>query len=379
VSLVTPSANSTLNSAAPVTTAAIANRDTSVNLASIVLQINGSTVAATVTPTNNGAYVSYALPYPLPVPNSMLTNTLIFKDSGNVFQTNTWTWTLAYTYLPPANSLPIGSLSVPGFDARMVQSSAANMGGTGGLNNSLASAVSVLAIPPQYPVDLTSASVVQNVAWDLNASAFGATANFPGLCLPPANINSFAIETLAYLQLTAGFHRFNVDSDDTVGFYSGTNAADKSIVLLETTGVVHQSFDFVAGADGLYPFHIVYQQGGGSAYLVLNSVNVSDGTTNLVNSAGGVNAYYPLVCQSSASVAGPYAVDAAANAGNVITMAGVLCDGAGTALNQSLTGGTVTVPISGATRFYRLNGPRSSTITGITKNGSNVVITYQAQ
>jgi hypothetical protein len=170
-----------------------------------------------------------------------------------------------------------------------------------------------------------------------------------------------------------------VDSDDTVGFYSGTNAADKSIVLLETTGVVHQSFDFVAGADGLYPFHIVYQQGGGSAYLVLNSVNLSDGTSNLVNSAGSVNAYYPLVCQSSASVAGPYAVDAAANAGNVITTAGVLCDGAGTALNQSLTGGTVTVPISGATRFYRLNGPRSSMITGITKSGANVVITYQAQ
>jgi hypothetical protein len=379
VSLVTPSANSTLNSAAPVTTAAIANRDTSVNLASIILQINGSTVAATITPTNNGAYVSYALPYPLPAPNSMLTNTLIFKDSGNVFQTNTWTWMLAYTYLPAANSLPVGSLSVPGFDARMVQSSAANMGGTGGLNNSMASALAVLAIPPQYPVDLTSASVVQNVAWDLNGSAFGATANFPGLCLPPANINSFAVETFAYLQLTAGLHRFYVDSDDTVGFYSGTNVVDKSIVLLETTGVVHQSFDFIVGADGLYPFHIVYQQGGGGAYLVLNSVNLSNGTTNLVNSAGGVNAYYPLVCQSSASLAGPFTADPAANAGNVITTAGVSCDGTGTALNQSLTGGTVTVPISGSAKLYRLDGPRSSKITGITKNGSNVVITYQAQ
>jgi len=108
-------------------------------------------------------------------------------------------------------------------------------------------------------------------------------------------------------------------------------------------------------------------------------VNLSDGSKTLVNATGGVNAYYPLVCQSSASVAGPYAVDAAANAGNVIITAGVLCDGAGTALNQSLTGGTVTVPISGAKRFYRLNAPRSSTITGITKSGSNVVITYQAQ
>ena len=109
------------------------------------------------------------------------------------------------------------------------------------------------------------------------------------------------------------------------------------------------------------------------------SVRTSGGTTNLLNVTGSVNAYYPFVCKSSTSVAGPYTVDTAANAGNVLTTADVLCDGTGTALNQTVTGGTLTVPIAGSAKFYRLNGPRPSMITGITKNGSNVVITYRAQ
>ena len=96
--------------------------------------------------------------------------------------------------------------------------------------------------------------------------------------------------------------------------YSGTNLTDTSNVLLETTGVAHQSFDFVVEADGLYPFNIIYEQGGGSAYLVLNSVNLSDNSQTLLNAPGGVPAFYPLVCKSSTSVTGPYTVDAAANA-----------------------------------------------------------------
>jgi len=271
----------------------------------------------------------------------------------------------------------VGSLSVRGFDARMVQSSAANMSG-GGLNNSVASARTVLAIPPTYAVDLTSTSIVQTVAWDLNPpGGYGATANFPGLCQPPAVVNSFAVETFAYLQFSAGPHRMSVDSDDAVGIYSGANLADSSIALVENNGTTHTSFDFYAPVDGLYPFHVIYQQGGGSAVLVLKSLD--GGTTNLVNVAGGVNAYYPFVCKSSTSVAGTYTVDAAANAGNVITTADVPCDGTGTALNQTLTGGTLTIPIAGSAKFYRLDGPRPSNITSITKSGSNVVIIYQAQ
>ena len=379
VALATPLANTTLNSGAPVATATIANRDTTVNIGSIILKVNGSTLAATVSPTNNGAYVSCALPYPLPLPNSTVTNTLIFKDSGNVWQTNTWTWTLTYAYLPAASSLPAGSLGVSGFDARMVQSLAAGLGGST-LPNSVASAQTVLAIPPIYPVDLTSTNIVQTVAWDVSPSFhYDATANFPGLCLPPAHVNSFAIEVFAYLNLTTGLHRFHVDSDDAVGVYTGANLADTSIILVQKDGVTHADFDVVAAADGLYPIHIIFEQGGGDAYLVLSSVDLSDNSHTLVNAPGGGAAYYPLVCKSAISVAGPYTVDATANAGNVLRTADVLCDGSGDALNQTVTGGTLTVPVSSAAKFYRLDGPRPSKITNITKSGSNVVITYQAQ
>jgi hypothetical protein len=379
----------------PTVTVEILDRDTTVDTNSIVLCLDGVWIPhASLTivpqverwsnpsnfggPTNfGGATVTYPITSLLPW-GSTHTNRVAFLDSTNTWQTNTWTWTTAYPYLFQSNSLPLGSLSVRGFDARMVQSSAANIansdGGSGGIPNSVASAKAVLAY--QYAVDQAATNIVQQVAWDLNANAYGAVTNIPGLCIPPANVNSFAIETLAYLQLTAGTNRFYVDSDDTVGIYSGTNLTDTSIVLLQSSGVIHTAFDFIVAADGLYPFHVIYEEGGGAAYLVLSSVN--NGVNTLLNTAGGVNAFYPLVCKSSTSVKGPYTVDAAANAGNALTTAGVHCDGAGVALNQKVTGGTMTVPISGAAKFYRLDGPRLTKITNITRVGSNVVITYQA-
>ncbi len=373
VAAVTPVAGSALSVGASNPGATIVNRDTSVDASSVIVKVNGAVVAATTTPSASGATVTWAPAGTTPT----ITNTLIFKDNLGSSQTNTWTYTYAVV-LQAANSLPLGSLSVPGFDARMVQSSAANISGNGGLPNSVASAQAVLAIPPTYAVDLTSTDIVQFVAWDLNATADGAVTNFPGLCIPPANVNSFAVETFAYLQLTAGPHRFYVDSDDAVGIYSGTNLTDTSTALVENDSVIHTAFDFVVEADGLYPFHIIYEEGGGAAYLVLHSVNPSDNSQTLVNAAGGVNAFYPLVCKSSTSVEGPYTADAAANAGNVLTKASVLCDGSGTALDLAVTGGTLTAPISGPAKFYLLDGPRPTKITSITKSGSDVVITYQA-
>lgn len=383
----------------PTVSVGILNRDTTVNASSIQLWLDGVRIpngSLTIDPNyvykpNNPSANGQSFPgatitcsnltlYPV---GTRHTNAVVFMDSNSVLQSNAWTWTTAYPFLSASNSLPLGSLSLPGFDARMVQSSAANIGGTGGLNNSVASAKAVLAY--QYAVDLAATNIVQAVAWGLNAgqngSEYGAITNFPGLCIPPGNPNSFAVQTLAYLQLTAGYHQFYVDSDDTVGIYSGTNLTDTSIVLLETTGVAHQSFAFVVEADGLYPFNIIYEEGGGAAYLVLNSVNLSDNSQTLLNTPGGVPAFYPLVCKSSTSVAGPYTVDAAANLGNVLAEIPVSCDGTNInmmSFNQEVTGGTLTVPISGPTKFYRLDGPRATRITGINKSGSNWVIPYLA-
>jgi len=110
-------------------------------------------------------------------------------------------------------------------------------------------------------------------------------------------------------------------------------------------------------------------------------VNLNDNSQTLLNAPGGVNAFYPLVCKSSTSVTGPYTADAAANAGNHLNTTSVGCDpgGSGPIPNLTVTGGTLTIPVSGPAKFYRLDGPRSTKITSIKQVGSNVVITYQAQ
>lgn len=358
---------------------AILDRQTTVNPATIVLTVDGAVVpfaSLTITPgvlqPGNanpfaGSTVTYT-PASLPNLGGSHTCNIAFQDNLGAGQNLTWTFTFRSLQSP---ALPVGSLSVRGFDARMVQSQAADPA-----NNSVATAAAMLKFPPPYAVDLTTTNIPQLVAWDITdpPSHSGAVTNFPGLCLPPANVNNFAVEVFTYLELPAGAHRLLVDSDDAVAVYTGANLQGTT-VLISKDGVTHELADFVAPTSGLYPFRIVYQEGGGDAYLVLKSADA--GTTNLVNDVGGVSAYYPVVCQSATSVAGPYAADAAANAGNALTTMPVLCDGNGAPLNLAVPGGTLTVPLSGPAKFYRLDSPRGSKITSINKVGSNVVITYQ--
>jgi len=74
-------------------------------------------------------------------------------------------------------------------------------------------------------------------------------------------------------------------------------------------------------------------------------------------------------------VAGPYTVDAAA--ANVVTKTDLVgSDCAPTVVGQKVTGGTFTVPVAGATRFYRVEGPRPATISSIVQTGSSVAIAY---
>jgi hypothetical protein len=255
------------------------------------------------------------------------------------------------------------------------------------LPNSLASAQAVLNY--QYAVDLAASNWVQTVAFGLAGNEYGAVSNFPGLCLMPAGGatpqgNSFALEAFAYLQLPAGTNNFSVYSDDAVGIYTGASLEDDSIVLLETTGssTAPLAFSWFVAQAGLYPLHIIYEQGGGPAYLVLNSVTA--GTTNLVNAAGSsAQAFYPLTCLSSTSIKGPFTMDAVANATNQLTTASTLCEGgAGPASSQTVTGGTLTVPFSSTPKYYRLDGARATKFTGpITKSISgsvtNLIIPYK--
>jgi hypothetical protein len=164
------------------------------------------------------------------------------------------------------------------------------------------------------------------------------------------------------------------------------NLADANAQALweNTDNTANTTFDFIVEADGLYPVRCIWEETGGGAVLQLWSTNsVTGGPEVLINDpgdpAGVVKAWYPIACKSSSSVAGPYTVaSAAVNALNTTDIVGSDC--APTVVGSMVTGGTFTVPVgSDATLFYRLDGPRATKITNISKGVSNVVITYQVQ
>ena len=373
----------------PTVSVNILNRDTSVNTSSILLWMDGVPVPAgalnidtQVSKPNNpaafrtfpGAAVTYS--------NGVLyaygtrhTNTIAFQDSSSIWQTNSWTWTTGYPYLFASNSLPLGSLSVRGFDARMVQSD------NGGVNlaNTLARAQQQLAIPPTIPITRTATNFIQTLNWNQTSDPPN---NVPGLCAA-TEIKNIAVESLAYLELTAGQHRFHIVSDDRSGLYSGVNLTAANTVLWENPdNTANTTFDFFVEAAGLYPFESIWEQTGGGAILTLYSVNLSDLTEVLINDAtdpvGVVKAYYPIVCKSASTATGPYSI--AASAVNTLNQSNIVgSDCSPTVVGQMVTGGTFTLPIAGAAKFYVLDGPRPTKITGFTKSGSNVVLTYTVQ
>ena len=248
------------------------------------------------------------------------------------------------------------------------------------LDNSLARALQQLAIPPQIPISQTTTSIVQLLNW---SEASEPPDNVPGLCA--GNYINIAVESLAYLQLTAGVHRFHIRSDDRTGLYSGVNLADPNAQALweNPDNTANTTFDFAVEADGLYPIRCIWEETGGGALLNLYSTNFVTGDPEvLINDssdpAGVVKAWYPIVCKSSSSATGPYSV--AATATNSVASVDIVGSDCGpTVVGQMVTGGTFTVPISGTARFYCLDGPRTTKITNISKGVSNVVITYQVR
>jgi len=356
VSSVSPLPGSSIITVTPVITASIVNRDTTVGAVS--LQVNGTTVGATVTPNATGADVSYTLP--LPPVGSIITNTLIYTDSGSVTQSNTWTFTISYTLLRASNSLPVGSLTTRGFDYRMVQTDGATLG------NSIQRAEAQLAIPSIYPIDRTWRTNIDVLNWSDGGAPW-----VPGLDdgpsgYPSGNYENISTEIYAYLELTAGPHRFRLSSDDRFQMVSGTNLTDRAgTVLFVSPGntVGSATYDVVAEADGLYPTRTIWEENGGGARLQVWTVNLTTAADEdfLNGPSSSIKAWFPsaILLVSAATVNGPYVTDNTA------------------VIDQNAK--TVTVPKSGSAKFYKLLtvGTSNTTITSTKVSGANIVMTYQ--
>lgn len=372
----------------PTVSVTILNRDSSVDPASITLALDDLQIpSASLTiepivrkPDNaglkefSGATVTYPITAVLPW-GSRHTNRVAFADNTGRRQTNTWVWTSAYPYLPASSSLPPGSLSVRGFNVRTVQSE----NGGAELPNTLDRARQQLAVPPQIPVDLAATSLVQVLNWDEN----GTPANVPGLC--PGNYINIAVESLAYLELSAGLHRFHIRTDDRAGVYSGAHfaAADAQTLWENPGNTADSTFDFYVEAAGLYPVRTLWEETGGGALHYLYSVDLNDlseiAINDPANPAGVVRAWYPLVCRSATAVTGPYAVEAKAlNTVNTVDLPGA-SDCSLTVVGQMITGGTFTVPAADAARYYVLDGSRPLRITSFHRDAGNVTISYRLQ
>ncbi len=348
VALTSPIAGSAarMSSQPEGTFASIGRRDTTVNVGTVALLMNGVAVPSAVVTSDGdgGATVTWSLTN-VP-PTRIITNTVTFTDSDG---TNlTYSWTYSYPFLSASNSLPVGSLVSRGFAHRTAQDDAAD-------GDSLIRAEQQLAIPPEIVSAVNFATNQQTLDWDDN----GNPQNVPGLGGPA---NYIATEDLAYFHLTAGGHRFTISSDDGFQLRSGRTPSDlNATVLSQSDGdTFGGTFDFVVEADGLYPVRNVWYEQAGGAHFTLSSYNFATAANVVVNDpldpAGVVKAYLPVGLYSSATVDGTYTPEAVA---------------------VDIAAKTVTVPQSGPARFYRLYGSGGTTITSVVISGSNVVLTYQ--
>jgi hypothetical protein len=367
VSALSPPNGTTVESVAPQITATILNRDTDVVASSIKLYINGGLVTPTITATEQGATLSHALA-PRPDSGSTIQARLEFADSENVVQTNAWSFTVTYTSLNAANRAA-GAGVERGLRMRVVQSLLEN----GPLENSLSRAEDQLKANSPFEKFVDTNRVVQVVnfnEFEGDAGQIPGDQAVPGLEPDLNGSDDFAVEFQAYLELSAGVHRFGVISDDGFKINSGTSLTDQttSPLSFRNGGTANQTFEFVVPAAGLYPFRMVWYERGGSAHAEWFSVDLETGARTLINDPDvptAIKAFTSisapaLSVESSSTVDGTYALDGAA----VI----------------DATARRVTIPVAATGhRFFRINAQAAQRITSATVSGGTLTLSYQPQ
>ena len=197
-----PAANSTAETATPVIQVTIQNRDTSVNVSSIALKLNGSLVAAaSVKPAADGATITHPIS-PLPPSGAINTAFVSFKDSENQEITSEWQFTVSYKSLDAATRIA-GKGKTRGFNVHVVQAPQ----DLGALQNSLERAENQLATGSNVAraVDVTTTADVINFNKRAGESSgyIGNDVSVPGID-PDVTGNGdsdFAVEILTYLEL----------------------------------------------------------------------------------------------------------------------------------------------------------------------------------
>jgi len=144
------------------------------------------------------------------------------------------------------------------------------------------------------------------INYSIETSSYGSIPNdapFPGIPGTTASTDNIAMEALAYVQLTAGYHCMIVNSDDGFRVTPARCAADpnNAIVLGQFDGGRGASdtpFLFHVNEDGLYPIRLVWEQGGGGANVELVDIQPANFAVNgtarvAVNGNNNIMAFRP--------------------------------------------------------------------------------------
>ncbi len=286
-----------------------------VNASTIALSINGTPVSSP-TITENGAITRVEHQAAALFPSDSLnTVRIVYSDNATPSKTftNEFQFRVAtYGTLPTGIAYPTASAdaSAPGFRARVVQANT----GSGTLANTTARAEAQLA---GTLIDPATGSPFVNEAntagagpdgffvdadvinWNQNAQGLGAESGsfraptFPDEPIPGipgtdgVNTDNVAAEILTFLELKAGAHTLGVNSDDGFVVSTGVDGRDAFKTVLGSfeggRGASDTTFSFVAPADGLYPFRVLWYEGNGDSSVEFFSVDPATGEKILVN------------------------------------------------------------------------------------------------
>lgn len=296
----------------------IANRETSVNPASIQLFVNGANVTSSLSANANaaGAQVSYQ-PTALWPLGSNVTVRAVFGD-GSVTLTNDWQFSVAnLLVLPPAFAVTNAAGANAGFTVRVAKApnedaafvpfnvERVELHLAGLLTNNLGQPLVNEAAGPNNDGLFLENRVInyeQSGSVSGDGDTFTPNAPFPYVAVTKEGSytndpNFISLAASGYLELQLGIYRVAVRSDDGFRLTVGQAANPTNLIVMEylsgRSSANPSVTDFLVQQAGLYPFKLQYFEGEFGASLEFYSIDRASGVPTLINATnvGAIKAW----------------------------------------------------------------------------------------
>jgi len=273
---------------------------------SVALELDGSAVTGTSTKQAEVTTVRY-VPAQIFAPNSVHKAKVTYKDDKNTNFTKEWSFTVENYNVIPVSAAVTPDTSKKGFLVRTWKSTGQpnNLAWTeeqlAGLHGDNQADTSMFKTR-QYGQDYFDETGTINY-WNTGGQGSftnNDTQNTPGLANDGTNDDNYSLEIIAYLGLPAGTVKMGVNSDDgfRVSSFSG-DPRDQFATRLGQfdggRGVADTTFTFVVEKAGVYPFRLIYEEGGGDSAVEWFSVT-PDNKKILINDTSdpaAIKAYRP--------------------------------------------------------------------------------------